>query len=696
MDLGNMFAVQAVMGLVDNITGPLRSVNAGMESTEGRVGRLSAKMRSLGKAMLPITAAAGIVLATLTGTVMATAETQKALGELASVGVQDMAALEKAGTRFSGQWAGTTKAQFIAAAYDIKSGISTLTDTGVAEFTKLAALTGKATKSTTAEMTSLFATGYGIYKDMYADLSDMQFGEVFSAGIAASVKSFKTTGSGMAQAISQLGAVATTAKVPLEEQLTILGMLQATMSGSEAGTKYKALMQAAAGAGAKLNLQFMDANNQLLSMPDILTKLRSRYGDTLDAMEKMEIQKAFGTQEAVAVIDLLYGKVGALADNTRSLSAAMRQGTGFTEQMAATMNQDIGAGIQLLGQRMHNLVEVIGKQLIPVMAPVMSLIGQVVNWITAFAEKHSTLTRIIVISVGVIAALAFGIGTLAAVVGAAGLLWPILVSGIMAVTGAVWGFTVALLANPITWIVLGVVALVAGLVLLYKRFEFVRNIVDKFLFGLGYMAGVIVRVINHFGGLGAALKKAAMLLLSFAFPPLGIALHWDSIKQGISAALEWIKGIIPMFLEAGAKLWDALVSGIKAKIMAPVEIVQTGLEKLRNLLPFSDAKEGPLSALTLSGQRIMETLGAGIQMAVPGLRTVAQGALAGVTASALMVTPVMDRPGVKAPVAERTIEQKSQTTKQTIIQHLAVTLPGVKDAEGFVEQLRRIAEGYDA
>ena len=86
-------------------------------------------------------------------------------------------------------------------------------------------------------MTSLFATGYGIYKGYYDDLTDIQFGEMFSAGIAESVRAFKTSGSGMAQGIQSLGASATTANVPLEEQLAILGMLQATMGGAEAGTK---------------------------------------------------------------------------------------------------------------------------------------------------------------------------------------------------------------------------------------------------------------------------------------------------------------------------------------------------------------------------------------------------------------------------------------------------------------------------
>ena len=46
----------------------------------------------------------------------------------------------------------------------------------------------------------------------------------------------------MASAISALGGSATQANVPLEEQLSVLGMLQATMGGSEAGTKYTCLL----------------------------------------------------------------------------------------------------------------------------------------------------------------------------------------------------------------------------------------------------------------------------------------------------------------------------------------------------------------------------------------------------------------------------------------------------------------------
>lgn len=222
---------------------------------DGRVTDEEAKLNTAFGTMQRAGAAMAGVGGAITGlcmkTVTATFDTQNALGELSSLGVKDLKAVENAAKSFSDTWAGTSKSDFITAAYDIKSGIASLTDEGVAQFTELAALTGKATKSTTEEMGSLFATGYGIYKGFYDDMSDLEFGEMFSAGIATAVKNYKTSGSEMASAISALGATATNANVPLEEQLAIMGQLQTTMSGSEAATKYKSFLnQACIGCGS--------------------------------------------------------------------------------------------------------------------------------------------------------------------------------------------------------------------------------------------------------------------------------------------------------------------------------------------------------------------------------------------------------------------------------------------------------------
>ena len=316
MSLESVFRLSLIMNMVDNLTEPMARVTTAAGGSISKLQQMEQTFGGMAKTGMGMAAVGGEITSAVLAPVEATFETRRALGELSSLGIQDLDALEDAARSFSDQWAGTTKADFITAAYDIKSGISSLTDEGVAQYTTLAGVTAKATKSTIGEMTDLFATGYGIYKDFYSDLSDMEFGEMFSAGIAESVRAFKTSGSGMAQAIKTLGASATTAQVPLEEQLAILGSLQATMSGSEAGTKYKAFLRSAAKGGEALGLSFTDANNQLLSMPEILELLRGKFGDTMDAAEKMELQKAFGDAEAVALIDLLYNKTGDLVSMT--------------------------------------------------------------------------------------------------------------------------------------------------------------------------------------------------------------------------------------------------------------------------------------------------------------------------------------------------------------------------------------------
>lgn len=327
-------------------------------------------------------------------TVKSTTATTKALGEMASLGFQDLKSLELAAEDFSNRFAGITKSDFIAAAYDIKSGIASLSDVAVGQFTKIAALTAKATKASVADMTSLFATGYGIYKDFYADLSDFEFGELFSGGIASAVRAFKTTGSEMAAAISNLGAMATSALVPMEEQLSVLGMLQATMSGAEAGTRYRAFLKSAAEAGQQLGISFVDARNNLLPIPQILERIRGKYGETVDAVEKMELQKAFGRIEALTVIDLLMPKIDALKGNIAELGGAMRGGTATTLEMATAMNVDLGAVFSLLKQRVHNTFEVLGKAILPVVTPVANAVSQAALAFQKWAAAHQQLLKL--------------------------------------------------------------------------------------------------------------------------------------------------------------------------------------------------------------------------------------------------------------------------------------------------------------
>ena len=464
---------------IENISDKTKNVGKNIEDVSKQVVNSSKNIEvafsNMQKAGTLITGLGATIVTAGVATATATFDTQDALGELASLGVQDLEAVEKAAKNFSDTWAGTSKSDFITASYDIKSGISSLSDEGVAEFTKLAALTGKATKSTTEEMGSLFATGYGIYKGAYENLSDLEFGEMFSAGISTAVKNYKTSGTEMASAIESIGATATNAKVSMEEQLAILGQLQTTMAGSEAGTKYASFLQAAASAGDNLGLSFVDANNTLLSTPDILEKLKSKYGDTIDAVEKQELATAFGTDEAVDMIDLLYQKTDILKNGIEDLAGSMKQGTSVTEEMAEAIQNTPAQKFTVLKQQIHNNVEELGKGLLPAinntMDKVSALIQKGSDWISNNQKTVQSIMSI-AMKLGIVLVV---IGTVIGIIGKLSKAFSAAKAAISVVKATFTGLSAAFTASPIGLVIVGIVALVAAFVLLWNKSEAFRN-----------------------------------------------------------------------------------------------------------------------------------------------------------------------------------------------------------------------------
>ena len=485
MGMDSVFRLSVVMGMQDNLTAPLSGVTDSVTNTTKKLDDAFGTVQKAGAALAGV--GAGITTACI-ATVTSTFDTQDALGELSSLGVTDLKAVEDAAKSFSDTWAGTTKSDFITASYDIKSGIASLTDEGVAQFTELAALTGKATKSTTEEMGSLFATGYGIYKGAYDDMSDLEFGEMFSAGISTAVKNYKTAGSEMASSISTLGATATNNKVPLEEQLAILGQLQTTMSGSEAATKYKAFLNAAASAGDKL-------------------KLKGKYGDTIDAVEKQQIKEAFGTDEAVAMIDLLYSDIDGLSGGIDSMAESMKKGSAVTTEMAEAINNTPAQKFQVLKQQIHNNVEELGNGLLPVVNETMDKVSGVIQkgseWISNNQKTVQSIMNI-ALKLGIILTV---LGTVIGVVGTVGKAVLAAKNAITAVKGAWTVLSGAFAASPVGWVVIGIVALVAAFVLLWNKSEAFRN------FWIGLFEKVKGAVQNAWSTLQPALQNLGQKLI---------------------------------------------------------------------------------------------------------------------------------------------------------------------------------------
>lgn len=588
MGMESVFRLSVVMGMIDNLTSPLSGVAADVEDTTKKLNDAFGTVQKAGAALAG--AGAGITTACL-ATVTSTFETQDALGELSSLGVADLKAVEDAAKSFSDTWAGTTKSDFITASYDIKSGIASLSDEGVAQFTELAALTGKATKSTTEEMGSLFATGYGIYKGAYDDLSDLEFGEMFSAGIATAVKNYKTAGSEMASSISALGATATNNKVPLEEQLAILGQLQTTMSGSEAATKYKSFLNQAASAGDKLGLSFVDANNQLLSTPEILAKLQGKYGDTIDAVEKQQLKEAFGTDEAVAMIDLLYNDIGGLSGGIDAMAQSMKQGSAVTKEMAEAINNTPAQKFEVLKQQVHNNVEALGSGLLPAVNETMDKVSGAIRkgseWISTNQQTVQTVMNI-ALRLGVL------LVVLGSVVGMVGTVGKAVLAAKSAITALRSAWTVlsgAFAASPVGWVAIGIIALVAAFVLLWNKSEAFRN------FWTGLFGNIRGAVQETWSSLGPAIQNLGQRLMGLykaAKPILDIIMVIAGVMgtyfvgvfvgaiHGVLAALTPLTNALGSLASFAANVVNAIVALFRGDFAGACDFASAAVDDLKD------------------------------------------------------------------------------------------------------------------
>ncbi len=297
----------------------------------------------------------------------------KAQGEIRSLEIskKGIDSITKAGHEMSLQFGQITAPQFIRASYDIKSGIASLSEEGVRDFTKMAATTAVATKAQVEDMTKLYALGYGIFRKDFT--SDMDFGKKFSGAIAASVQAFRTDGADLASGISNVGAQAKAMGVSLEEELAIIGLSKESFqSASEAGSGYRAFLAGVGKAQKQLGLEFTDINGKMLPMVEVLAKIQDKYGE-MDLAEMDELTTAFGSQEAVKIISALLPKIELLNSAQKNISKSMEDGTTKAEQMSLAM--DSGYGWEKMSNAVAYSSYVFGKVLIPVIELAASTLG---------------------------------------------------------------------------------------------------------------------------------------------------------------------------------------------------------------------------------------------------------------------------------------------------------------------------------
>ena len=221
-----------------------------------------------------------------------------------------------------------------------------------------------------------------------------------------------------------------------------------------------------------------------------------------------------------------------------------------------------------------------------------------------------------------------------------------------------------------------------------RVFSFLGSIVSKvysFIFG-DIVSESKIDIWRKFGEIIATVVVAPFNILATVLGGIGSALNY--LFDKLSSIIDFFSNID--LAASGKKLVETFTSGIASVINKPKEMLESGLSKLRQLLPFSDAKEGPLSTLTLSGQRMMTTLADGVEMASPDLKKTTTKALGELsldnTAKNIQVEPITKE--------INNTNNHTNSNKVINIKIENITLENVKDGSSFIKELEKLALSF--
>jgi TP901 family phage tail tape measure protein len=727
-----IFEVFATFSLLDNLSGPMNRIRQTFQSTGAESNRLSDMMGSLTKRLLPMAMAAGIVLGAFAPAVGVAMEFEAALsglGAISNASASDMALMEQsaldlgASTAFSAAQvveAQTELAKKGFVANDIVASMPGLLDLAAAAQTSLANAAG---------VTS------GALNSFHMEAA--QAGQVADIIAAASTTS-ATDVEGLGMALQNAGAVVAGVGGDFALLAAITGKLaDANINAAVAGTATKIMfnrLSAPTGGAAKqlegLGIATRDAQGNMLPFLDIMGSLETVMQGKGTAEQAETLKTIFG-EEAVGSVTALLGQG---VDSLRSYHSELNNSTGTASAMAAKQLDNLKGSLTILGSGWEGLSITIGSVFTPVLKVLVEGVTVLVGWLNIIAS-HPIGKAVLALTGGLAAAV---------------LAVTLFSAASWAATAAIGAMNFAMLASPIG---IAVAALVGGAILIMAYWDDVKaffvslwqpvvNFADQVEFawnriaGAFHMdgfAGVIEAVLGLFdinlSDSGRKMLSSFMDGVALVFTPLRV------LVSSISTIFDFLRGDISLF-EAGKRILGSFADGITTMVKAPFEAVKSALGYVRNLLPFSDAKEGPLSALTLNGQKVMDTIGEGVTNAAPNLHSTASKALSGIampevsasvdmasiadtatmqmslgmagqeTAALLTAQPeiLIPQQGVlepaiieSRPVAEKQpgTPQPQQRTGGVVIQNLTVSLPDVRDSESFVSALQQLVAEFD-
>lgn len=726
-----IFQLAVVFSAIDKMTGPARKMFGSLKNYEQTIEKgkgLVTYGNQLSVAGAMTQGAADKMIGALKSISAPAIEVSDALAKLEPVTVSTMGRIQRsmnAEKKAAISWSkihSDTAAQFINTTYMMAS--AGLNDIQSIEGTRTALTVAKATMGDATEAASLLATTYNNMGDKTKNVRKemTRLGDIITKTQQFyQIKNLDQLSQGLSYAIPSAKQYGST----IEEVAAIMGMLNsAGLQGSMAGTAYTATMRQMIKASKDLGFALGRNENGGISLIKTVENIRKKYGDfnKMSDSTKMKFQQAFG-DEGLRAIALLLGKTEEM--NKALVTVTNSAGAAAAAQKTIELKSDT-AQYQILQNNIDAIKIALAKNLLPSINQMMPSIIKLVNWFGKFVEKHPGLAKLVLSSLALGAAIlaivapvmsvaggfltmaGYGIQGVGKIAQGVMFLQKLIVSGklfngikmigalgrtafsalaraLIPAIQATWSFTAALLANPTTWIVIGIIALIVAIVLLAKNWKKVS----------AWLGSAWAWVVNGFKKLIAWFKtspfgKVVLGLLVAFMPFIGIPLLiatywkqivpiaskvWNGVVMVFQAAIKWIKGLpwltiglviltaflpfigipilivrnwgriktffgglgswiremfaglVQMALNWGRNLLGMFIKGITEKVKHLKEALRGAATKIKNFLGFhSPTKEGPGSTAHRWAPNLMNMYQSGIVSGTPGIKRAAVAA----------------------------------------------------------------------
>ena len=410
------------------------------------------------------------------------------------------------------------------------------------------------------------------------------------AGAATQVNISQAKIMGLATGLSSVGLEAEAGGTAISK--TLIAMSQAVENG---GADLQKFANVSGMSAAQFKKAFKDdAANATVSFIEGLGRMKSEGKNVFGVLDDLDMSE-------VRLRDTLMRASGASKEMRRALvmsSAAWEENTALNVE-AATKYNSTASRIQFAKNKIADMGITIGQILIPAAEKMVGTFSKMADWLADLSERYPTLTKTVIYLVGglvgllsVAGAIAFTFGTVTQAITAVTTVMTILTARSTYATIVKWAqvaaenaWTIAQIAATVASVALGggVMALWAGLKALTNTTKLATaaqwllnlamdaNPIGLIVLGVAAAVAAVTAMVIYWEDLTAAfndshpvIKATALILAAPILPLVAIAGairwlidNWDDLPgaagKAIGGMFDYVKGIVPEFAKTVAK-----------------------------------------------------------------------------------------------------------------------------------------------